>query len=468
MLPINHKSISIFMIVILFYSNISIAQNAAKELTIDEIEIEVGTLTLFRTSHFPKGGNILGTLHFMAKSEKLQKQQKQIQEFEKYVIKLGDKSISKKGLFQLQLPQKQNVSFQIFDKNGSLVHQSVFTLDEPVRSVSTKLPKTIRPNSNEKIIGDFSSQHTLPEVKLNEKPLEILAANESELFVETGNIQTGKQDLLLNYNDTIYREKVNVVDYTLNADRLTLERGETANLTIEILGLEGLQDPLQFDIENESTGTVSIEGGNKQSFEILPKEVIEMEKLQKKFEIISLRRGSYTIKTKLEIAPVAEEIKTNTTKKELPKPIITEPAEIPDTQWNFINYLNGISELVEEPAEKNFQDETLKPCDTLVVNFRIRSEIRLISQQICHLSSAKLDSVFDALDQLEKATWEKDSLQGIVNVANNFKNRLEREKNEQENRLDKSYLNEIEAQIVSLENLLQNAEQKGEWPNTIY
>ena len=540
MLTINHKSISIIVIVILFFCNISIAQNAAKGLTIDEIEMELGTLKLFRTSHFPKGENISGTLQFLAKSEKLQKQQKQIQEFEKYVVKLGDKSISKKGFFQLQLPQKQNVAFQIFDKNGALVHQSVFALDEPARSVSTKLPKTIRPNSSEKIIGDFSRQANLPEVKLNEKPLEILAANESELFVETGNIQAGKQDLSLNYDDKTYQEKVNVVDYTLNADRLTLERGETANLTIEILGLEGLQDTLLFDIENESTATVSIENGNKQSFEILPEEVFEVKQLQKKFEIISLRRGSYTIKTNLEIVPVAEEIldeiTTNTPTKEPAKPIITEPDELPDTQWDFINYLNGIPEFVEEPGEKSFHDETLNPCDTLIVNFRIRSEIKLISQQICHLSSAKLDSVFDALDQLEKATWEKDSLQGIINVAHNFKNRLnqlklkstgkyqqqiielenlennssscypnwesdfynryikpypasnqrqsiynsyvdrykrnfencvsrtknrlEREKNEQENRFDKSYLNEIEAHIVLLENRLQNAEQK--------
>ena len=290
-------------IALLFVSLFSFQINAQKTIAgvvTEEIETKDGKFVLHRTNHLPKGKTISGTVMVEPKSDKTKKRAKQTENLKNYILKIGEQIISNDGVFAVKLPDIENVPLQIFSPQGKLIQEIPFELSEPIISNALKLPKTIRKDIVEKITGDFSGDITNANVLLNDKPVDILAGNDTELFFKVEDIEPGKQDLSMEYDDIKTTETINVVDYTLQAGKLNLNRGESTYLDVKVVGLEDLQEPLELKVQNKSVGTIRLEGGDLQTIVITPVEVAEKGTWQKRFDIQSLTRGSFNIYTELE------------------------------------------------------------------------------------------------------------------------------------------------------------------------
>ena len=297
------KKTATYLFLISLLSIFATQVNAQKSITgivTEEISTKDGKFLIHRTTHLPKGKTISGTVIAEPKSDKAKKREKQIKNLAKYILKIGDQIIGNDGIFTINLPDVEKIPLKIFTLEGKLVQEIPFELSEPVIPENLKLPKTIRKDIVEKITGDFSGDITNANLLLNEKPIEVLAGNDTELFFKAEDIEPGKQDLSLKYDDVNATETINVVDYTLQAGRLNLQRGESTYLDVKVVGLEDIQEPLRVDVQNQSVGTVSLEGGDLQSIEINPDDVADDGTWEQRINIQSVKTGSFSILTNIE------------------------------------------------------------------------------------------------------------------------------------------------------------------------
>jgi len=92
-------------------------------------------------------------------------------------------------------------------------------------------------------------------------------------------------------------------------------------------------------------------------------------------------------------------------------------------------YIEGQSSsgntLHSEARRFSYRDETLKPCDTVEVNFRIRITIDSISSALCGLNDGLVDSLMNLYNQLEDEMWQRDSLKGAKDAADLFQQTME-------------------------------------------
>ena len=294
-------NILVLCVLMLFFSFHLYAQKSVKGVVTEEVKTRNGTIKIYRTNHLPRGKTISGTIIFEPESDKPKKQEKQLQQLAGLVFKIGNKIISNDGIFTTTLPDVENVPFQVFDANGSLLKEIALKLSEPFKNVALDLPKTIRVGNIEKITGEFSGDISKAKILLNEKPVDVLAGNDTEIFFKANDIDPGKQDFSLDYDDVKITESVNLIDYSLQAGKLSLNRGESTYLDVTVVGLEDLQEPLELEVQNQSVGTILLVGGDKQTIQIEPEEVAKTGTWQKRFDIQSLTRGSFNIFTELEI-----------------------------------------------------------------------------------------------------------------------------------------------------------------------
>ena len=182
-----------------------------------------------------------------------------------------------------------------------LYRRLTLQLSIPMGTQKLDIPKIIRPGVPERITGNYDGDFSKVKIEVGGQPAKLVAVNESEVFFEVNNYVPGEQNLSLQYDDLDAEASVNVVDYSLQAGKLSLNRGEKTNLDISVVGLEGLQEPIEFSIQNESVGTITISGGDNQVFKILPYEVSESGSWEKHFEIQSLTSGRFSVTTNIEV-----------------------------------------------------------------------------------------------------------------------------------------------------------------------
>ncbi len=451
---IMFKHICPSLILFFLFLQAGAQQNISGTVT-EEIITKNGTIKITHTKHLPKGTTILGTLTFDAGTSTTKERLKRLKVLGGLAFNLGTGFVLENGVFTATLPGSGTTPLQVFSQDGELINEIILNLSEPVNYPRLDLPQTLLAENIEKITGKFSGYVSQASVCIDGHPVRIIAGNESELYFNTGDIKPGKYEMSLNYNDTEARGDVNVVGYSLHAGKLSLNTGESTYLDVKVVGLEDIGQALEFEIKNMSAGTITLEGGGEQTLIVEPEEVAETGEWTKRFGIRSLKRGRFSVETNLDvISPVDE---NNVISEEMPGQPEShlESAPIQNTNkgilFNVSNYLDGIPAWEENDENPNFSDETTGPCDTTEVDFHVKSEINLISQTICELSDARLDSLLNAIDEYEKATWERDSLKGMANMANDFKARL--------GNLKKASLEKYQQQIDQTNNLINNTEE---------
>jgi hypothetical protein len=294
------KTLALFLVFV-FIVFVSGAQKTISGIVTEEIKTKNGTVKIMRTSHLPKGKIISGTIVFDTETKNPKKDHKRLRVLGGLAFQLGNEFIPENGVFTASLPDSETTSLKVFSENGKLIEDILLELSEPAENLDLDVPKILRAGNIEKITGNFSGDITEAAVAVNDKSLNVVAGNESELFFETTGVEPGKQQLSLDYDKIKASQEVNVVDYTLEAGRLNLNRGESTYLDVKITGLEDVKESLQLEIKNQSVGTISIEGGDVQLIQIIPEEVAETAMWEKRFDIQSIARGSFSVSTDLTV-----------------------------------------------------------------------------------------------------------------------------------------------------------------------
>jgi hypothetical protein len=116
------------------------------------------------------------------------------------------------------------------------------------------------------ISGPFDGDLTNTTAVLGSVPVEILAESPRQSVFRSPPDLTGEAKLNLVERGVIASNVFRNVGVQLSAGKLNLMKGETTDLTVNILGLSNLQSPLQLNLN--CSGSANMQGGNQQAVQI--------------------------------------------------------------------------------------------------------------------------------------------------------------------------------------------------------
>ncbi|HUP43489.1 MAG TPA: hypothetical protein VM599_09785 [Thermoanaerobaculia bacterium] len=120
--------------------------------------------------------------------------------------------------------------------------------------------------------GAFDGRFETSRVTIGGREARLLAESPRRLVVESPPDVVGPTTLVVREGETTAELPFRNVRVSLSAPRTSLDRGETTTVTVEVFGLQGLEDSIDVGLATE-TPTVDLEGGATQTLEIDPSEV---------------------------------------------------------------------------------------------------------------------------------------------------------------------------------------------------
>ena len=123
------------------------------------------------------------------------------------------------------------------------------------------------------VTGPFDGEAVNTDVKIGGKDASILTQSPRKTVVESPKDVIGPTDIELTDGDVTVKGQYRSVALNLSADKLRLKKGEQTRLTVQVMGLQGLQEEIPISLVNKSPTVVSMEGGDNQTVTIRPEEV---------------------------------------------------------------------------------------------------------------------------------------------------------------------------------------------------
>jgi len=121
--------------------------------------------------------------------------------------------------------------------------------------------------------GPFDGELMNTDVKIGGKDASILTQSPRKTVVESPRDVIGPTDIELTDGDVTLKGQYRSVALKLSADKLRLKKGEQTTLTVQVMGLQGLQEEIPISLVNKSPTVVSMEGGDNQTVTVRPEEV---------------------------------------------------------------------------------------------------------------------------------------------------------------------------------------------------
>jgi hypothetical protein len=324
----------------IFLSFVALAQKPAttalrneRELSFVEFETGEGRVTAVLPSHVRMGDVISGTVLAEPQGKNERQLSKNAQLLNGYVIEMeNEPSPAKKGRFTWKMPASVAggvVGLVLKDNLGRILARQVFpVLDGPGTTPSGKealegfpagfpvtdpvlkahpqahrpfaegdaaLPGYLRAGQNEKITGFFDGDSRNSVITLGGAELEVLAESPEGIFFAVPDTLSGRHTLGITEQNKTFTGEVNIVNLSLSADKLTLTRGETTRVTIEVSGLDGLDSSLPLTLSNLTPGNITLKGGNEQQKTLDPKQAGPSGILRETAEVTATRSGAFSV-----------------------------------------------------------------------------------------------------------------------------------------------------------------------------
>ncbi|OIQ27584.1 MAG: hypothetical protein BM564_12490 [Bacteroidetes bacterium MedPE-SWsnd-G2] len=275
-------------------------QNGIKSFT---TTTKHGQITINMPSNLNSGDVISGTVRTEPKGSNSNQKAKAIKQLKKYTIDLnGTLWSSNTSPQQLTLPTAPSITILVLDPNGNTVYSKLMAVNPTVSNASStaiQTPTFFRSGYPNAIKGPFDGIASNTQVLLNNQPLDILTESLNEMVCELPDNSSGLQQLTIKDNGSTLAETVHVINLELSVDQLHLNQGESTQLHVTVLGLEGLDTPVSYDIENQSPNSVHLGGGVYQHM-VITKDMITADgTFTKAYSLKALKTGGFSISCQL-------------------------------------------------------------------------------------------------------------------------------------------------------------------------
>lgn len=143
------------------------------------------------------------------------------------------------------------------------------------------------------IPGNFDGNAANTQATINGQPTVVIAESPRQSIVNCPPGTTGPVNIVVTDPKGSATAKTNIVGIKLSAPKTNLMRGERTILTVEIVGLQGLREPLSVDLA--ASPNVKLEGGNRQTIKIDPAKADATGVVRREFSLTSKMPGPFDV-----------------------------------------------------------------------------------------------------------------------------------------------------------------------------
>lgn len=118
------------------------------------------------------------------------------------------------------------------------------------------------------VYGPFDGSFSNTGCMIGGRPCEVLAESPRKAVVKVPSSATGPTTFDLTEGKSTLNGELRVVAVNLSAPKTNLMKGENTTLTIQVVGLDGIKEPVSIRIV--TTGVVTMDGGNTQTLTVQP------------------------------------------------------------------------------------------------------------------------------------------------------------------------------------------------------
>lgn len=291
-----------FVLVFDGFSQEKVEQYNSNGLSTTIFNTSLAKLTVYLPEH-NANENVSGTVLIESFGNSDKKKRKNRSEIEQYKLSIGNQSILlRQGVFKLASSANYNSQLRLLNAKGKEIATSHIQSNPNVLDSNglIHVPPYMVSGESTKIAAVCDGDLTNNSITINNKNVPGLAESESGVFFKAPSNSNGSSLLQFNNEGDIIEATVNVLGLNLAVGRTNLLRGETTNLSINVTGLEGLEDTVPMTITNNTVSNITLEDGNVQQLIINPSTDATSGNYFKSLSIRALQRGGFSISVKVE------------------------------------------------------------------------------------------------------------------------------------------------------------------------
>ena len=310
------KQIVLCALFINFYSD-CLSQKTPGQIIIEAKIVEVGKYNLILPNDIRAGETFSLSTKIIAEGNKPKEISKNIAALNSNIISLGSHNLMP-GVtgapINLSEQELKNLLLQVKNAAGKTLYESPVNLSAsivPLQNASAfATPTHALTGSPFRVLGPFDGNAGNTGCTVNNKKAIILAESPRQCIIECPPDVKGPSTITITEGGRSITQNINGVDYTITPGRMNLIKGESTYIDVNITGLQNLQDNASLSLENLTSNTIAMTGGNVQVIPILPESVSGVGAFYKRFVIQSLRTGTFSINVDLQLPDAKQGVAT--------------------------------------------------------------------------------------------------------------------------------------------------------------
>ena len=187
------------------------------------------------------------------------------------------------------------------NKNGKEVAKTTLPClpQPPNSSTDFQLPKNFQAGRPVEIMGRFDGDSDSTTVHVGDKNAEVLAESPRKCVALSPYSVQGPTEIEVTKKGEVKKGPCRSVAIALSATQTLLTKGQRATLTIKVLGLKGITEPVDVKLINASPTVIRVDSGDLQTFTIRPPEVLADGTYITNRGLTGVRAGGFNISAKV-------------------------------------------------------------------------------------------------------------------------------------------------------------------------
>jgi hypothetical protein len=286
------------------------------------------------------GDTISGTVVAEPKGKDDKEKKSNLDRLEGYVVEVANRraKVSSGKIENIQIPDSaQTAQVILTDGQGKELARALIALGSLAAlgaNPNFSFPELGQSGRPYPISGPFDGNSSNTKINIDGTDAKMIAESPRGAVVDIPKTVVGPNNIVVNDNGKTSTGNFRAVKIDLTAPKTSLMRGESTELHVEVQGLQGITQPVQVQVQNQTPSNINLTGGNTQNIVIQPSQVTTGGTFNWNGTVTGTGTGGFnitgTIPTSVATTPSPSPVTSKPTPTPTPSPVPSlPPSSIP-------------------------------------------------------------------------------------------------------------------------------------------
>ncbi len=260
--------------------NPSTASDVSSGIRTVTLATPLGEIKVILPDDIRSGDTISGTVTAEAKGKDEKEKHKNATELDRLVVQFVTQRWPVSGgvIQRLVIPVTlvRAPEIILLDEKGKKIDSATLPV-APAQNINTT-PNFIVPELGQSgrpfvITGLFDGDSSNTNINIGGDGAKVIAESPRSAILEIPRTVLGANNIVVNDNGNSTTGSFRALKIDLTAPKTSLIRGESTELHVEVQGLQGITQPVQVHVQNQTPSNINLAGGNTQNIVIQPQQV---------------------------------------------------------------------------------------------------------------------------------------------------------------------------------------------------